>query len=152
MIPPAQGPAKNNKSEGLVSTCLAILPPYSLSKSSTKVMVTTCGPLCRARAVNQLRGSEHAISTIGRAKSTLYNVTTVRVLIPGSETCTGARSTPPSCLTIASSIPGAKFVLYRNAIWNKTTTRNKLLMTGMQTTHKKLQPEQSFQSKVIDTF
>ena len=43
--PPVQGPAKNNKSEGLVSTCLAILPPYSLSKSSTKVMVTTCGPL-----------------------------------------------------------------------------------------------------------
>ena len=52
-LSPAQGPAKNHKSEDLVCTCLAI-PPRSLIKSSTKVMVTTCGPLWRARPVARL--------------------------------------------------------------------------------------------------
>ena len=100
-----QGPAQNNKSEDLVSTCLATLPPYSLNKSSTSVTVTTCGPLFRARAVNQLWGSEHASNTMGRDRSTLYKVTIARVLIPGSETCNGGRSTPPSWQPVQARCP-----------------------------------------------
>ena len=67
------------------------------------------------------RGSEHANSTMGRDKSTLYKVTIVRVLIPGSETCNGARSTLP--LWTTSAMPGDNCGLCFTAMRYRTKQR-----------------------------